>query len=158
MIQVPDAMLETAVSAAMEQLEEVNDGYRGSSMGIAYERDLRKSLAATLQYVLTWQRDNAPVPTVEQLNVMYETHRKDTGLWNRFGSSTNPLYLCWQWVRIMYDVPKPEAVIPEALEDLMVYPYGGYTDESQLRACEENCSLHNQRVLEAYRRGQQAKG
>ena len=67
-----------------------------------------KATRADLEAALRWQAENPPVPTQEQIEKMAETHRNNTGLWNMFGSSSNPAFVCSEWVRRMYDEPEPE--------------------------------------------------
>ena len=62
----------------------------------------------SIKAALRWQTENPPVPTRKQIEKMAETHRNDPILWNRFGSSSNPAFVCSEWVRRMYDEPETE--------------------------------------------------
>jgi hypothetical protein len=91
----------------------------------------------TLEAALLWQRDNAPVPSVEQMRSI----RADVSF-----TMGDHRMLCAEWIKRMYDAPDPK--VPDEIKDLLDAPV-------------QNTFLDtvttNAKIIEAFRRGQESK-
>jgi hypothetical protein len=125
---------------------EVPEGMLGAAVSVLPKCHCDECIAVTrtvLEAALRWQRDNAPLPSVEFVAEFM-----------KLGWSVPPLVLrdfgC-RYARCMYDAPEPE--IPEAIKELFWERKDEYPTEADRIATEG----HNAGILEAFRRGQQAK-
>ena len=91
-----------------------------------------------LEVALRWQRDNPPVPTMEQINSIRQVNLNgpDEDIYK-------PQFYCREWMRRMYDAPEPE--VPEEIKDLL---------HTTIYNMEDNDC--NKRIIESYRRGQKS--
>lgn len=104
------------------------------------EQCVKKGVEASLR----WLSENPIVPTDEQILEMEKLHQSDCSLWNRFGSSNNHAYYCYEWQRRMFLAP-PEPEVLEEIKDLL-----DSTDDPIFNGWKK-------KILEAYRRGQRSK-
>jgi hypothetical protein len=119
-IKVPEGMLEA--------------GMRGL-VGKPSCREPIESARDLLEAALLWQRENAPVPTREQLLEFNAKLTMADGPMGRFAE-----FASW-WIRRMYDAPEPEA--PSEIADLR------FGDDEH-----PNIGRINRAIDEAFRRGQ----
>jgi hypothetical protein len=108
-----------------------------------------ETLRLCLEAALEWQRENAPVPTEQEMRKLVRDCAAS-------GLSVNG-YMGWiwmvtEWVIRMYDDHEPK--VPEEIKDLLV-------DEDSIRtkgqSLEDAVRKANERTSEAFRRGQKSK-
>lgn len=140
-IVVPEGMLKATVVSYNSKTNEL--GYR-------YVID-RYVMEAAIEAALRWLSDNPIVPTVEQgMSLMNYLSPAGTREWNQamwidfIGAG------CAEWQRRMFLAPEPET--PEEIKDLLLSISPTDSRDAYFRP-----DIYNERILEAYRRGQKGK-
>jgi hypothetical protein len=113
--------------------------------GIGVDARIKEMLEAFIR----WQSENQPHPTDKEFGELIVACRNEIGK-DKWENSTEWMragMLCHGWLRSMYLAPEPE--VPEAVEDLMHKNRKPYTVDCTPEA-------QDQRILEAYRRGQKS--
>ena len=123
-MKIPDGMLEAARLAHMK--------YEQTDVGVFLT-------CRIVEAALRWQRDNAPVPTVEQAQQIADIENRGA-----VNHAVVKLYMV-EWVRRMYDTPELE--IPPKVAHLI--PIKGVSAEGSIQ--------HTKAVIEAFHIGQQTK-
>jgi hypothetical protein len=103
------------------------------------------SLPRALEAALRWLGENPIVPT--------DAQRAELGRicpYEDSGNGNVHSFIAVEWQRRMFLAPEPE--IPKEIEDFMFYIGSGLHSDTQKGVDEVN-----QRILEAYRRGQQSR-
>jgi hypothetical protein len=109
------------------------------------EDEARRTLDI-IKGVLTWQKVNPPVPTLEQfVEAEQSARREDSPSYAGFHIAT-----IVEWVRRMYDESEPE--VPEEIKDLLEGRKDGIVKAEVGSPIEEV----RRRIIEAFRRGQKA--
>ena len=137
-IVVPDWML----TRACEYYQRTSQGYP--------RMDMVTLVRGTLEAALRWLSENPIVPTDEQLkDLRGSIHPQEATGGGRWMGATDVEEGAVEWQRMMFLAPEPE--IPDQIKDLIreqTLPTGQWYTIG--------VDVHNQAILEAFRRGQKA--
>ena len=137
-IVVPEEMLKSAIDGTWTQTH----GNARPACSPRVQADIENNIKATVEAALRWLSENPIEPTQKQSRKLYADVPQGLLV------DEVPSWYAIVWQRRMFLAPDLE--VPEDVDDLL-WPVGCHTSVETVE------QINNKRIIEAYRRGKEAK-